>query len=98
MRDLSLLRRLVWRIALRQPGALWLFLRVFGVCAWKNPRAIDYVGTLAAFYLHLWPFSRFVISVLDRQIAEIDSGTWQPPQTVAAEPGDPIALPKILAA
>ena len=98
MRDLSLLRRLVWRIALRQPGALWQFLRVFGVCAWKNPRAIDYVGTLAAFYLHLGPFSRFVISVIDRQIAEIDSGTWRPPLPVAAEPSDPITLPKILAA
>jgi hypothetical protein len=93
MRDLALLRRLVWRIALRQPGVLWPFLRVFGECAWKNPRAIDYVGTLAAFYLHLGPFSRFVISVIDRQIAEIDSGTWQPPLPVAAEPGDSRAPP-----
>jgi hypothetical protein len=36
-------------------------------------------GMLAAFYLHLWPFSRFVVSVVDRQIAEIDSrsgGRW----------------------
>ena len=93
MRDLALLRRLVWRIALRQPGVLWPFLRVFGECAWKNPRAIDYVGTLAAFYLHLGPFSRFVISVIDRQIAEIDSGTWQPPLPAAAEPGDSRAPP-----
>jgi len=98
MRDLVLLWRLVWRIALRQPRALWPFFRVFGECAWKNPRAVDRVGVLAAFYLHLWPFSRFVISVLDRQIAEIDSGTWQPPLTAGTEPGDPITLQKTLAA
>jgi radical SAM superfamily enzyme YgiQ (UPF0313 family) len=98
LRDLALLWRLVWRIALRQPGALWHFSRVFGECAWKNPRAVDYVGMLAAFYLHLWPFSRFVISVLDRQIAEIDSGAWRPPLAAAAEPGDPVTLPKTLAA
>jgi hypothetical protein len=87
LRDLALLWRLVWRIALRQPGALWQFSSVFGECAWKNPRAVGYVGMLAAFYLHLGPFSRFVISVIDRQIAEIDAGTWQPPLAVAAEEG-----------
>jgi radical SAM superfamily enzyme YgiQ (UPF0313 family) len=78
-RDLVLLWRLVSRIALRQPGALWPFCKVVFECLRKNPRAIDYVGILAAFYLHLKPFSRFVISVVDRQIAEIDSGEWRPP-------------------
>ena len=57
-------------------------------------RAIDYVGMLAALYLHLGPFSRFVISAVDRQIAEIDSGKWLPPLPVAAEPSDPMNLPK----
>jgi hypothetical protein len=83
-RDLALLWRLVSRIAARQPGALGHFLRAFCACAWSNPRALDTVGTLAAFYLHLGPFSRYVISVLDRQIAEIDSGTWQPPPSTEA--------------
>jgi radical SAM superfamily enzyme YgiQ (UPF0313 family) len=78
-RDLVLLWRLVSRIALRQPDALWPFCKVVFECLRKNPRAIDYVGILAAFYLHLKPFSRFVISVVDRQIAEIDSGEWRPP-------------------
>jgi len=86
-RDLALLWRLVWRIAVRQPGALGHFLKVFCECARKNPRAIDCVGILAAFYLHLGPFSRFVMSVVDRQIAEIDSGKWQPPLIEAAEHG-----------
>ena len=72
-----LLCRLVWRIASRQPAAFWPFCKTFYECARKNPRAIDYVGMLAAIYLHLGPFSRFVVAVVDRQIAEIDFGRWQ---------------------
>ncbi len=94
LRDFALLWRLVWRIAVRQPSALWPFCRVVYQCARENPRAIDYVGMLAALYLHLGPFSRFVISAVDRQIAEIDSGTCQPPLATAAEPGEPRDLPK----
>jgi radical SAM superfamily enzyme YgiQ (UPF0313 family) len=87
--DFALLGRLLWRIALRQPAALAPFCRTFWEIARKNPRAVDYVGMLAAVYLHLGPFSRFVIAAVDRQIAEIDAGTWRPelaevPQTDAA--------------
>ena len=96
--DLVLLWRLVSRIALRQPSALWPFFKVVFECARKNPRAIDYVGILAAFYLHLKPFSRFVISAVDRQIAEIDAGKWRPPLAAAAEPGNPVRVPKTQAA
>jgi len=85
-RDLVLLWRLAWRIALRQPRAMLPFWRVFYECVRKNPRAIDYVVILAALYLHLMPFSRFVISVLDRQIAEIDTGKWYSPSAVPATP------------
>jgi radical SAM superfamily enzyme YgiQ (UPF0313 family) len=92
-RDLDLLWRLVSRIATRQPRALWPFAKVFCECAWKNPRALDTVGILAAFYLHLGPFSRYVVSVVDRQIAEIDAGTWQPPVPEPAEPAAPAPAP-----
>jgi radical SAM superfamily enzyme YgiQ (UPF0313 family) len=85
-RNFTLLWRLVRRIAVRQPAALWPFCKVFCECARKNPRAIDYVGILAAFYLHLRPFSRLVVSLVDRQIGEIDSGKWQPPQASITEP------------
>jgi radical SAM superfamily enzyme YgiQ (UPF0313 family) len=94
VRDLVLLWRLVSRIALRQPSALWPFFKVVSECLRKNPRAIDYVGILAAFYLHLRPFSLFVISAVDRQIAEIDAGEWQPPLAEAAERDAPAALPQ----
>ena len=99
LRDFVLLWRLVWRIAVRQPAALWPFGKVVFECARHNRRAIDYVGMLAAVYLHLEPFSRFVISEVDRHIAEIDTGMWRPPLLAApAEPGDPSDLPQIEAA
>ena len=75
-RDLVLLWQLVWRIALRQPAAFPHFCKVFYQCAKKNPRALGYVCILAALYLHLRPFSRFIVSSVDRQIASIDSGAW----------------------
>jgi len=79
----------------RQPRALWHFGKVFYECATNNPRAIGCVGMLAAFYLHLRPFSLFVVSVVDRQITEIDSGIWQPPVVEATEYPDPASLPLI---
>ena len=62
LRDFALLWRLVRRIARRQPAALWPFCKTFYECARKNPRAVDYVGILAALYLHLGPFSHFIMS------------------------------------
>lgn len=85
--EIKLLWRLLWRIALREPLALWPFLQVFVECARKNPRAIKYVGMLAAVHLHLGPFTRYVIAAIDRQIAEINAGRWQPPPLAAGQGG-----------
>jgi hypothetical protein len=41
-----------------------------------NPQALGYVCILVALYLHLRPFSPFIVSSMDRQIASIDSGAW----------------------
>ena len=96
--DVVLLWRLVWRIAVRQPAALWPFLIVFYECARKNRRALDYLGMLAALYLHLGPFARHVVSAVDRQLAAIDFGTWQSPLIADAEPTVPVRLADIHAA
>jgi hypothetical protein len=89
MRDFLLLWRLVWRIALRQPAALWPFCKTLYDCARRNPRAVDYVGMLAAVYLHLGPFSRFVMTAVDRQIAEMDLGQWKMPLAASGDPEMP---------
>src|SRR3954451_14154915 len=86
LRDLALLWRLVCRIARHQPAALWPFCKTFYECARKNPRAVDYVGMLAAVYLHLGPFSHFVMSAVSRQIDDINLGRWTTPLIAAADP------------
>ncbi len=94
LRDLVLLWRLIRRIATRQPRALWPFLKVFHGAARNNPRALECVGMLAGLYLHLEPFSRFVITMVDREIARCDSGQWQSPLAATTRQTDPVPLPE----
>jgi hypothetical protein len=92
-----MLARLVRHLAIRQPTALVHFLKAFYECARSNPRVLQYVGITSALYLHVGPFSRHVMSMVDRQIAEIDAGKWQPgplaervPAKVVSPPGHPV--------
>jgi len=55
------------------------YLKVLYTCARDNRGALQAVGTMAAFYLHLGPFSRVVSQAMARQIEEIDSGRWRSP-------------------
>jgi radical SAM superfamily enzyme YgiQ (UPF0313 family) len=48
-----------------------------------NPRAIPAVMRVMAMYLHLGPFSRFVIDKIDGQIRALDDGVWTRPTLVA---------------
>jgi radical SAM superfamily enzyme YgiQ (UPF0313 family) len=77
--ELAMLRRILWRLATRMPSALFPFLKLLGYCLKTNPRAAVSIGMATAFYLHVGPFSRYVMSVLDGQIAEIDSGAFREP-------------------
>ena len=92
VRDLVLIWRLVWRIARLQPRALWPFIKMFRQCARDNPRALDSIGMLAGIYLHLGPFSRFVMAMVDREIARCDSGEWRSPLTKVSA-AEPLPLP-----
>jgi hypothetical protein len=75
--------RLFWRVALRQPGVFPRFCRIFLQTGRRNPLALRQVGVLAALYLHLGPFSRHVISLIDQEIAAIDA--VQPAPAAIAE-------------
>jgi radical SAM superfamily enzyme YgiQ (UPF0313 family) len=85
--DLRMLWRLVRRLALRQPAALIHFLRTFYECVRSNPAALRNVGILSALFLHAGPFSRYVMASVERQIAEIDCGKWQPGPLAERVPG-----------
>jgi hypothetical protein len=38
-------------------------------CLWHNPRSLRAVVKLSLVYLHLGPFSRYAVNVLDQRIA-----------------------------
>ena len=65
----------------RLPEAREPFWRTFVEVAKKNPGALRQVVTMMAIYLHLGPFSKHVISEIDRRIAELDEVA---PPTMAA--------------
>ena len=71
VRDLKLLGRLLWHIARREPQALLHLVRAF-YAARRNPGAFGAIFTMAAMYLHLGPFSRYVIAMLDQRIDAAD--------------------------
>jgi hypothetical protein len=53
-----------------RPEMRWQFWRTVADVLLHNPAAVEFVLILCAFYLHLGPFSRYVIDELDRQIAD----------------------------
>ena len=55
----------------------------------RNPRALKPAITVAALYLHLGPFSRYVLETIDHQIEDVRSGRWQPPVPVPVLPEAP---------
>jgi radical SAM superfamily enzyme YgiQ (UPF0313 family) len=71
--------RIVWRVAVRQPRALWPFIKLLHKCFVQHPDTLPAASVLTAYYLDVGPFSRYLMSTLDREIAEIDTGRWQPP-------------------
>jgi hypothetical protein len=48
------------------------FWKTFAEVAKTNPGALRYIVMLMALYMHLGPFSKRVISEIDRRIAELD--------------------------
>src|SRR5579875_9034 len=56
----------------RMPEARETFWNVFKNCRANNPGAVRHIMALMTLYVHLGPFSRFVIKEIDRRIAAID--------------------------
>jgi hypothetical protein len=81
--DLRALVRLVSWIGGARPGAgaeLW---KSIADCLLHNPTALPYVVKVSALYLHVGPFSNYVIGRIDEQIRLIDEGLWTSPKIVA---------------
>jgi radical SAM superfamily enzyme YgiQ (UPF0313 family) len=63
---------LIAKIFARVPEAREDFIKVIQKCRDTNPDALRHILGLMALYVHLGPYSRFVIKVVDERIAEID--------------------------
>ena len=81
---------IVHRIVSSVPGAQDVFKRTIIQAASTNPQRLRTIVLLAAFYLHLGPFSRHVIRQIDRQLDGPDSGAINPNAPVEQ---DNIAVP-----
>ena len=83
--DLKQFGRLMWAMTFTNKTYRWPFWKTLAITAFTNFRAIKPVMMMIALYVHLGPFSRFVIGQIDKQIDEIENGTWSAPELVAAE-------------
>jgi hypothetical protein len=70
----EMLHRLI--AALPEPrDAFW---QAIVECVSANPHSVRYIVTMMAFYLHLGPFSQYVITQIERRIEELDLAAFQP--------------------
>jgi radical SAM superfamily enzyme YgiQ (UPF0313 family) len=71
VRDLRAFGRIAAQVGWRDRGARRWFWGAFFDCLLHNPRALKISVSFAALYLHLGPFSRWLVERIDHQIAEM---------------------------
>jgi radical SAM superfamily enzyme YgiQ (UPF0313 family) len=72
------------RIITNLPEPRDMFWQTFTECLSTNPRSARWIVALMALYIHLGPFSRYVIQQIDQKIDEIEREGFDPRR--AAEP------------
>ena len=77
---------LLYKIINTLPEAREPFWKTFVEVGKKNPGALRQIVTMMAIYLHLGPFSKHVISEIDRRIAELDDAAAMMPPVAHREP------------
>ncbi|GAA0779892.1 DUF4070 domain-containing protein [Roseibium denhamense] len=85
LHDIKMFGKLVWAMTFHETTYRAPFWKTLFKTVLTNPKAIKPVMMMLALYVHLGPFSRFVIAQIDRQIDEIENGHWEQPELVAAE-------------
>jgi len=82
---------MVQRIIGNLPEPRDLFRQIILQCAASNPSSGRYIVTLMAWYLHLGPFSRYVMEQIDLRIAEIEPESPRQP-ALAAQAASVVAI------
>jgi radical SAM superfamily enzyme YgiQ (UPF0313 family) len=72
--DLRTFARLIWRMGIRGRDTRLQFWWTLFDCLVRNPRAVKYVVSLMALYLHFGPFAKYVSTRLGRKMRDVDNG------------------------
>jgi radical SAM superfamily enzyme YgiQ (UPF0313 family) len=86
---------MVHRIISNLPEPRDIFWPAFKRCLSSNPQSARWIVTLTALYLHLGPFSRFVIDQIDPKIEALETSALDPHSTDSNGPIKKTALQRI---
>ena len=78
-RELLTFARLVWHMTVTRPEMRSEFLRTLWLCIRTNPRAVGPIATSVLMYVHIGPFTRYVVDKIEQQIAAIDADEYVSP-------------------
>lgn len=90
-RDLSGLFRAAWRMTFTHPELARHFWPAVIDCLRTNPKALQILIINMVPYLHVGPFSRHVIGVLEERVRELDAGLWVEPERYPSS-APPVAI------
>lgn len=76
--------KLVHDLMTRLPEGRERFWKAFTNCMKINPNSVRGIVTLMAFYLHVGPYSRFVMKQIDQQIEDLEHGRFVEPKLLPA--------------
>ena len=77
---------IVTRIISRLPEPREIFWPTFSKCVSGNPQSARWMVALIALYLHLGPFSRYVVGKIDEKIQAIDDIDFARPAAIDSRP------------
>jgi hypothetical protein len=81
--------KLVHDLMTRLPEGRERFWKAFTTCMSINPNSVRGIVTLMAFYLHVGPYSRYVMKQIDRQIEDLEQGRFVPPKLLPPTAPEP---------
>jgi radical SAM superfamily enzyme YgiQ (UPF0313 family) len=85
LRDLLAFARVAWHMTVQRPDLRRHFWVMLIDCVRHNPGALEQVIYLMALYLHLGPFSSYVVGELNRRMKMIDASEWNAGPDVGRE-------------
>ncbi len=83
---------MVHELLSRLPEGRERFWKAFTTCMSRNPNSVRAIVTLMAFYLHVGPYSRYVMKQIDRQIVDLEQGRFTAPKLLPPVQPEAIAV------